>query len=81
MNESYLKEKANSLRNEMSHLWTAMLVTAGGSIGFAVFESKNILVFTFMILGLIFTILFINAYINRRIELQNILEIINKENI
>ena len=81
MEENYIKEKANSLRNEMNRLWTAMLVTAGGAIGFSVFEYKNFLVYLFIISGIIMTILFINAYMNRRNELQNILTILNKEKV
>ena len=65
----------------MNHLWTAMLVTAGGAIGFIVFEYKNFLVYLFIISGIIMTILFINAYMNRRNELQNILTILNKEKV
>ena len=79
MNDNYLKEKANSIRNEMNHLWTAMLVTGGGAIGFAIFEYKNFLIYLFLVLGIIMTLLFVNAYINRRIELRNILVILKKE--
>ena len=74
MGRDYIKEKANSLRNEMNHLWTAMLVTCGVTIGFLFFESKNSGIAFFIILGLIMTILFVNAYFNRRIELREVLK-------
>ena len=74
MNNDYTKEKANSLRNEMNHLWTAMLVTCGGTIGFLVFENKNLFITLFIISGLVMTILFLNAYFNRRTELREVLK-------
>lgn len=41
MNDNYLREKANCLRNEMKHLWGAMFITGGGAIGFAVIETTK----------------------------------------
>lgn len=69
MDKDYLKEKLNSLRTEMNHLWTGILVTFGGAIGFCTIERINIIIGIFIISGFIMGILFINAYIIRRIDL------------
>ncbi len=74
MNENYLKEKANSLRNEMNHLWGAIFITGGGSVGFSIFEEKTLLIYAFLILGIFWTIVFVNAYFVKRIELMKIIE-------
>lgn len=74
MNENYLKEKANSLRNEMSHLWTAMFITGGGAIGFTIFEDKNALIIFYITVGIVLAIMCYNAYIIRRNQLLNIIK-------
>lgn len=79
MDKDYLKEKLNSIRSEMNHLWTGILVTFGGTIGFITVENKTLLTYFFIILGAIFGLLFLNAYITRRIELQNNISNIKKE--
>ena len=78
MNNNYLTEKANCLRNEMNHLWGAMFITGGGAIGFAVIETKNLWIYCFMILGALMAIVFLNAYMTRRIELMQIVNEIKK---
>ena len=72
MDTSYLREKANCLRNEMNHLWTGTFVTCGGAIGFSVFEPKNILVIIYIVLGIFLTTIFINGYMVRRNQLTQI---------
>ena len=79
MDENYLKEKLNSIRSEMNHLWTGMLVTFGGAIGFMTVENMTILKLVFILLGIFMGILFINAYMIRRTELKNIIKLIKKE--
>ncbi len=81
MDESYLKEKANCIRNEMNHLWTGMFITGGGGLGFMVFENKTIWTNTLSALGIFFMILFLNAYINRRTELLQYLNKLKKEGL
>lgn len=74
MDEIYLKEKANCLRNEMNHLWAGTFVTCGGAIGFSVLEQKTLLTFIFIVLGIFFTIIFINGYMLRREQLTQIVK-------
>lgn len=79
MNDNYLKEKANSIRNEMSHLWTAMFITGGGAIGFTVFENKNVMIIFYIVVGIILAIVCFNAYITRRNQLLNIVSYLNSQ--
>ncbi len=79
MDENYLKEKANCLRNEMNHLWGAMFITGGGAIGFICIEEKNMLIYTFIVLGILFSILFLNAYMLRRHDISKILLTIKQQ--
>ena len=81
MDENYLKEKLNSIHTEMNHLWTGMLVTFGGMVGFIVFENKTIYSNSFVVLGAVLGLLFLNAYIVRRIELKDILKQIKKGDV
>ena len=74
MDTDYLKEKANCLRNEMSHLWTGTFITCGGAIGFSVLEQKNSYIFIYITFGLLLTILFINGYMLRRTQLTQIVK-------
>ena len=78
MNEMYLKEKANALHNEMNQMWTGILVTTGGAIGFSVFEEKTALVIIYIILGVFFAIIFLNGYMIRRQQLKQIVEDLSK---
>ena len=73
MNNNYLTEKANCLRNEMNHLWGAMFITGGGAIGFSIVEVKTFLIYFYIILGFFWTIVFFNAYFVKRTELSKIL--------
>ena len=69
MERDYLKEKANCLRNEMNHLWGAVFVTGGGSVGFSLISGKTLLSSMYLYLGILFSLIFLNAYIVRRTQL------------
>lgn len=71
MDTDYLKEKANCLRNEMSHLWTGTFITCGGAVGFSVFEQKSFLISLYIIIGIFLTI---NGYMIRRTQLTQIVK-------
>jgi len=60
MEQEYLKEKANCLRNEMNHLWGAIFITAGGAVGFTIIEHRTILITIYIILGIFLSIIFLN---------------------
>lgn len=75
--KEYLTEKLNSIRNEMSHLWGAVFVTGGGAITLFTTGYRNEKV-VFIILGLIFALIFLNAYIVRRDEVKDILDRIKR---
>ena len=74
MDENYLKEKANSIRTEMNHLWGAIFITGGGSFGLSVVEQKTPWIFFLIFLGIVWALIFINAYMIRRKELVNIID-------
>lgn len=76
--DNYMVEKLNSIRNEMSHLWGGIFITGGGAITLATTGYGNIKI-VFIILGILMSSLFINAYFIRRGELLNILNELNKE--
>ena len=63
----------------MNHLWTGMLVTFGGMVGFITIENRTFLTYLFIALGAVFGLLFLNAYMERRIEIRNIINNIKKE--
>lgn len=78
MDENYCSEKFNSIRNEMSHIWGAIFVTGGGvATIFSVsnWTYQNIFLF---IVGFIMTVMFVNAYIIRKLELMDMLKKIKK---
>lgn len=79
MDESYLKEKANCIRNEMNHLWTGMIVTAGGATGFLIMQDKNFMIYSLMFIGFLLTLIFLNAYMVRRSEISTILHSLQNE--
>lgn len=79
MNSEYLVEKIGAVKNEMSHIWGGVFVTGGGSITLAT-TGLNALKWTFIILGVLLTILFINAYITKRIELMSFLKELKEDN-
>lgn len=79
MDTSYLRGKANCLRNEMNHIWGAIFIMGGGAIGFSVFEPKNILVIIYIALGIFLTTIFINGYMVRRNQLTQIVKELNEQ--
>lgn len=79
MEENYLKEKANCLRNEMNHLWTGMFITGAGTVGFIIMHEKTFLVYFLMLIGFLLTLTFLNAYMVRRSELSRILHTLQNE--
>lgn len=77
MDTSYLREKANCLRNEMNHIWGAIFIMGGGAIGFSVLQEKNMWIYAFIVTGFFLASVFLNAYMARRIELFKILNKLN----
>ena len=75
--KEYLTETLNSLRNEMSHLWGAVFVTGGGAITLLTtgYKSEKVI---FIVFGLIFALIFMNAYMVRRNEVVDILNRIKR---
>ena len=78
MEESYLKEKANSIRNEMNQVWGAAFITGGGAFGLSIVENKTTWIIFLIILGIIWAIIFINAYMVRRNQLIEIVKLLQK---
>lgn len=78
MDNDYLVEKIGAVKNEMSHIWGGIFVTGGGSITL-MFTEANIFKWVFIAVGIMLTILFINAYITKRIELINFLKELKEE--
>jgi hypothetical protein len=69
MNEDlYLSEKIGAIKNEMSHIWGAIFVTGGGAITIAV-TNFNILTLFLFIVGVVLSVMFLNAYFIRKQEL------------
>lgn len=79
MDKDLLKEKLNSIRCEMNYLWTGVIVTFGGAFSFSVFNTKSVWLYICMVAGMIMGIIFLNAFIIRRIELKNIIDTLDKE--
>lgn len=78
MGKDYLKEKVNSLRNEMNHVWGASFIMGSGTFGLSILENKTVWIITLIILGAIWTIIFINAYMIRRNQLIDLIELLKK---
>ena len=79
MDKIFEVEKLNSIRNEMTHLWGSIFVTAGGTIALILEKNKEFLVYIFIIAGCFFTLLLINAYFIRRTEVVKILKSLEEE--
>ena len=62
----------------MSHLWGGSFVMGGGAITLAI-TSPNILKSALALLGLVMTILFMNAYFLRKQEVLDILNELKQE--
>ena len=78
MEENYLKEKANCLRNEMNHIWGAIFIMGGGALGFSIVEEKSTLIYFYIIAGFFWALIFFNSYFVKRTELTKILEKLKK---
>jgi len=73
MEEIKIREKLNSIRNEMTHLWTSFFIVGGGAITILL-NNPDILRGIFGCIGIVFSILFFNAYFVRRNELLKLLD-------
>ncbi len=73
MKEIIYTEKLNSIRNEMTHLWTSFFVVGGGAVALFI-NNKSWICYCLGTLGLLFAILFFNAYFQRRVELLKLLK-------
>lgn len=63
----------------MNHLWTGMIVTAGGSTGFIIMQDKNLMIYSLMFIGFLLTLIFLNAYMVRRSQMSAILHTLQNE--
>lgn len=79
MNNECLVEKIGAIKNEMSHIWGAIFVIGGGTITLATTE-LNLLKWVFILVGIFFTIIFVNAYAIRKQELMNYLKELEEKN-
>ena len=73
-------QKIGIIKNEMTHLWNALIVLMGGTIGllFTQFTLKSLIL---IILGAGFSLLLFNAYMVRRTTLFELLNQLNKEKV
>ena len=71
-------EKLNSIRNEMTHLWGSVFVTAGGSIALFL-NSPSLVNYVLGVAGIIISIIMANAYFIRRNEVVKILKDLRAE--
>ncbi len=67
-----IKERLNSIRNEMTHIWGTVFVIGGGSL--ALLKEHSILSLIVGIIGLLAAGLFFNTYFLRRNEVFNLLQ-------
>ena len=79
MDKDYLKEKLGAIKCEMNYLWTGVLVTFGGAFSFSILNTKTVWLFICIISGIVMGFLFLNAFITRRIELKNTINLLQKE--
>ena len=79
MREIVYTEKLNSIRNEMTHLWTSFFIVGGGSFTL-LFNKPTFGVAGLAFIGLLFACIFFNAYIVRRTELLKLLNKLEREN-
>lgn len=71
-------EKLSCIRNEMTHLWGSIFIVGGGSIAL-VMNNPSISTYVIGFIGIIFAILFLNAYFVRRVEMFKMLESLEGE--
>ena len=77
MDNIFEVEKLNSIRNEMTHLWGSVFVTAGGSIDLFL-NSSSLVNYVLGVAGIIISIIMANAYFIRRNEVVKILKSLEK---
>jgi hypothetical protein len=78
MENDYFIQQIGIVKNEMTHIWNALIVVIGGTIGL-LFVTQSIKTFALFLFGIFFTILLVNAYVTRRINLLTLLNQLNKE--
>lgn len=76
--DDYIREKLNSIRNEMNHIWSAMFLLGGSSLA-VLFNNPLFINYILSLLGLVFSLLFLNAYFIRRVEIMEYLKNIRGE--
>lgn len=69
----YIKEKLTSIRNEMNHIWSAMFLLGGSSLAI-LFNNPSFVNYILSLAGLVFSVLFLNAYYIRRAEIMKYLK-------
>ena len=69
----YIKEKLTSIRNEMNHIWSAMFLLGGSSLAI-LFNNQSFVNYILSLAGLVFSVLFLNAYFIRRAEIMKYLK-------
>ena len=78
MREIVYTEKLNSIRNEMTHLWTSFFIVGGGSVTL-ILNKPNFAIAVCAVIGVFISIVFFNAYIIRRTELLKLLKNLEEE--
>ncbi len=78
MDNIFEVEKLNSIRNEMTHLWGSVFVTAGGAIALFL-NSPSLVNYVLGVAGIIISIIMANAYFIRRNEVVKILKDLQAE--
>ena len=73
MREIVYAEKLNSIRNEMTHLWTSFFIVGGGSLTL-ILSKPTFVIAVCAVIGVFISIVFLNAYIMRRTELLKLLK-------
>jgi len=71
MDRDYLMEKSSALRNEMSHIWGGAFVIGGGISTIVLTLNWNLVKILFCLIGFLFIIIFLNAYMIKRMDLVN----------
>jgi hypothetical protein len=70
--ESYIKETIASLRNEMTHVWTAAFICGGGTLSLFWINAPIWLKCILFAVGLFFTFVFFIAYSWRHTKIENL---------
>lgn len=73
MDREYIKEKINHNRNIKDNLWTAFIVTAGGTLSLML-NPGSVFKITLIISGFIISIGLISSVVNRFAIIENLLK-------